>query len=73
MVTELTSACLCAGLEIGGNLRHPEYLSHWVRILRTDAKAILSAGARASETADYLARLAGCRAIDVAESAEEAA
>jgi antirestriction protein ArdC len=73
LVAELTSAFLCAELEIGGNLRHPEYLSHWVRILRSDAKAILSAGARASEAADYLARLAGRRAIDVDDGAEEAA
>ena len=73
LIAELTSAFLCAELEIGGNLRHPEYLSHWVRILRSDTKAILSAGARASEAADYLARLAGRRVTDVDESAEDAA
>lgn len=73
LVAELTSAFLCAELAIAGNLRHPEYLAHWVRILRSDAKAILSAGARASEAADYLARLAGRRNDDVAEIDEPAA
>jgi antirestriction protein ArdC len=74
LVAELTSAFLCAELEIAGNLRHPEYLAHWVSILRSDARAILTAGARASEAADYLARLAGRRTIDVDSSCcEEAA
>lgn len=61
LVAELSSAYLCAELNIPGTLRHPEYLASWVTILRADAKALLTAGARASEAADFLARLAGRR------------
>jgi len=61
LIAELTSAYLCAELNIPGILRHPEYLASWVQVLRGDVRALLTAGARASEAADYLARLAGRR------------
>jgi antirestriction protein ArdC len=74
LVAELTSAYLCAELNIPGTLRHPEYLASWVKTLRADAKALLTAGARASEAADYLARLAGRRGSEaVDENLSEAA
>jgi antirestriction protein ArdC len=71
----LTSAYLCAELRIPGTLRHPEYLASWVNVLRADARALLTAGARASEAADYLAKLAGRRPEESPheESMDEAA
>jgi antirestriction protein ArdC len=56
-------------LSIPGTLRHPEYLASWVEVLRADARALLTAGSRASEAADYLARLAG-RRVNGEESEE---
>jgi antirestriction protein ArdC len=44
---------------MAGQLRHPEYLAHWVGILKGDAQAIWTAGARASEAAAYLSKVAG--------------
>ena len=52
LVAELTSAYLCAELGIPGVLRHPEYLASWVAVLRADARALFSAGAKASQAAE---------------------
>ncbi len=71
LIAEMTSAYLCAELGIPGQLRHAEYLANWIQVLRGDPKALFTAGARASEAADYLARLAGRR--DAAETLDEAA
>ena len=57
LVAELTSTYLCAELEIPGILRHREYLASWVQILRVDPRVLMNTGARASEAAEYLARL----------------
>jgi antirestriction protein ArdC len=55
-------------------LRHPEYLQSWIDTLRTDTRALFTAGAKASEAAEYLARLAGRRSCsDEAEEEQEAA
>jgi antirestriction protein ArdC len=70
LVAELTSAFVCAQLAIPCQLRHPEYLAHWVSILKGDAQAIWTASARATEAAAYLCRLAG---HDVAERSEDVA
>ena len=69
LVAELTSAYLCAELEIPGMLRHPEYLAEWVGMLRGDARTLLSAAARAGDAAEYLAGLAGRRTDAVLEEA----
>ena len=65
LVAELTAAFLCAELGIAGELRHAEYLANWVRALRAEPRILLTAGARASDAADYLARLAGRRVGDL--------
>jgi antirestriction protein ArdC len=63
LVAELASAFLCAELAIPGQLRHPEYIAHWVALLKGDTQAIWTAGARASEAAAYLAGFANADAI----------
>lgn len=68
LVAELTSAFLCAELALPGTLRHPEYLAHWIGILRADAQAIWTASARAADAAGYLARCAGRETSDSAAS-----
>jgi len=59
LVAELTSAFLCAELDIAGRLQHPEYIGHWATVLRADHKAIWTAGARATEAVQFLHRAAG--------------
>jgi len=54
LVAELSSAFLCAHLGIEGDLRHPEYLAHWVKRLKDDKKAIVFAASRAQTAMDYI-------------------
>jgi antirestriction protein ArdC len=53
-VAELTAAYLCALLSIPGQLRHAEYLGHWITLLKADSKAIFTATGKATEAARYL-------------------
>lgn len=54
LVAELAGAFLCAHLEIPGKLQHAEYLAHWLKLLKADARAIFSAARLATEAAEYL-------------------
>ncbi|WP_028795349.1 ArdC family protein [Thalassobaculum salexigens] len=54
LVAELTSAFLCAELGVEGELRHAGYIDHWIALLREDQRAIFTAAAKASQSADYL-------------------
>jgi antirestriction protein ArdC len=59
LIAELGSAFLCASIGITQEPRpdHAQYLSHWLRILKNDKKAIFTAAARASDAAEYLHEL----------------
>lgn len=56
LVAELGSAFLCADLCVTPHLRddHAQYLSHWLSIMKGDAKAIFTAAAAANRAAEYL-------------------
>jgi antirestriction protein ArdC len=56
LVAELGAAFLCADLEIANEPRldHAQYLSHWLRVLAADRRAIFTAAKRAGEAAAYL-------------------
>ena len=54
LVAELTAAFLCAELGIEGQLRHAEYINDWLRLLKADARAVVTAASKASLAADYL-------------------
>jgi len=73
LVAELTAAFVVAELGIEGHLRHPEYLAHWIKVLKSDSKAILTAAAAAAKAADFLATAAGRRAAEEPEEAEDEA
>jgi antirestriction protein ArdC len=59
LVAELGSAFLCAqlGLSIEPRPDHAAYIGSWLRVLRTDARAILTASAKAQEAVDFLTKL----------------
>jgi antirestriction protein ArdC len=59
LVAELTSAFLCAKLEIADAPRpdHAQYVGSWLKVLKDDKKAILTAASKASQAADYLFNL----------------
>jgi len=54
LIAELTSAFLCAHLGIAPQVRHADYLSHWVILLRDDPRAIFHAASQASKASDFL-------------------
>ena len=41
------------------NMRHPEYIQHWLEILKGDSKAIFTASAKAQKAADIILERAG--------------
>ena len=54
LIAELTSAFLSAHLNIMPQIRHHNYLSHWLAILKEDARAIFHAASQASKATDFL-------------------
>lgn len=61
LVAELSAAFQCArlGIEPRARTDHAEYVAHWVKRLRDDKKAIVSAASKASDATDFLFDLAG--------------
>jgi antirestriction protein ArdC len=70
LVAEFSAAFLCAALSIPGRLRHAEYLGSWLTMLKEDTRAIFSASARATESAQFLEGKGG-RAVEEASDGEE--
>jgi antirestriction protein ArdC len=58
LIAEMGAAYLCAYCRIDGELRHVGYLQSWLRVLRSDRRAIFTAAAQAQRAADYILRLA---------------
>lgn len=58
LVAEIGAAFLCAELGITQETRadHAQYLAHWLKLMKDDARAIFTAAAKASEAASYLKR-----------------
>jgi antirestriction protein ArdC len=54
LVAELGAAFLCAHLGIPGELRHADYIANWLKLLKSDNRAIFTAASKASAAADYL-------------------
>jgi antirestriction protein ArdC len=56
LVAELTSAFICASLGITCEPRpdHAQYIAHWLKLLKSDNRAIFAAAAKASQAAEYL-------------------
>jgi antirestriction protein ArdC len=58
LIAELGSAFLLARCRIDGELRHASYLASWLKVLRTDKRAIFVSATKAQQAADYLLKLA---------------
>lgn len=56
LVAEITSAFMCAKKEITDAPRedHAQYLSHWIKVLREDNRAVITAASHASKATDFL-------------------
>lgn len=55
LVAEMGSAFLCGmfGMPVG-ELQHPAYIASWLRVLRGDKKAIITAASQAQKAVDYI-------------------
>ena len=54
LVAELSAAMTCAYLQVKGELRHASYVDSWLKVLKGDPKAILTAASLASKATDHL-------------------
>jgi antirestriction protein ArdC len=56
LVAELGAAFVCAHLNLNTEPRedHAEYIQSWLKVLRTDKRAILTGASKAQQAADYL-------------------
>lgn len=54
LVAEIGAAFLCARVGIDGQLQHASYIASWIKALKDDKRAIVTAAAAAQRAADYL-------------------
>lgn len=54
LVAEMTSAFLCAGLQLQPSCRHVDYIANWLKALHDDKKLIFTAASAASKAAQYI-------------------
>lgn len=69
LVAELSAAFVCASLGITGKLQHPEYIAHWVTVLKSDKRAVFAAASQARQACEFLRGAGG----DVGDAAEDTA
>jgi antirestriction protein ArdC len=70
LVAEMGSAFLCARFAVEGKLQHPSYLAHWVKVLRADNGAIVTAASKARIACEYLYELTGDTPAEVEDDPE---
>jgi antirestriction protein ArdC len=54
LVAEISAAFCCASLGIVPTVRHADYISSWLEVMREDSRAIVRAASQASKAADWL-------------------
>ena len=69
-VAELSSAMLGAvlGLAVTHLDSHASYIGHWLKLLKEDDRAILTAAAKAEEASSLLLKLGGRGLADIDEA-----
>jgi antirestriction protein ArdC len=75
LVAELSSAMLGAelGLPVAHLDSHASYIEHWLKLLRDDDRAILTAAAKAEEASSLLLKLGGRMISDEADDSDDVA
>ena len=54
LVAELGAAFTCASLRIQPTVRHADYIGSWLKVLKSDKRAVLRAASLASKASDFL-------------------
>jgi antirestriction protein ArdC len=59
LIAEIGASFLCAHCRIDGQLEHAaSYVESWLKVLRTDKRAVFVAATKAQQAADFIMRLA---------------
>lgn len=64
LVAEIGAAFLCATLGVTGELRHASYVGNWLKVLKSDKRAIFTAASAASKAADFLLAFSSAESAD---------
>lgn len=59
LVAEMTSAFICAELQLDGMLQHPEYIGNWIKVLKGNKRALFTAASLAKKAHAFLNEKAG--------------
>lgn len=54
LVAELGAAFTCAEFGIVGDIRHASYIASWIKLLKDDPRAMMSAASKASKAVEFL-------------------
>lgn len=65
LIAEMGSAFLCASCYLEGRLRHANYIGEWLRVLRSDKRAVFAAAAKAQQATDFIESVCGTPPIAV--------
>lgn len=57
LVAEMGSAFLCADLGVQGKVQHDSYIASWLKVLKSDKKAIFTASSKAQQAHQFLVNL----------------
>lgn len=68
LIAEIGAAFLCASLGVTAELRHAGYLQSWLKVLKSDNKAIFTAASQASKAADLLRSFSEAEQTDESEA-----
>ncbi len=71
LIAELTSAFLCAQFGITPQIRHADYIGHWLQVLKADSRAIFHAASQASRACEHLLSLTQPSPIPPQQSGEQ--
>lgn len=69
LVAEMGAAFLCAGCYLQGELRHESYIADWLKVLRSDKRAVFAAAAKAQHAVDYIESVCGTPPLAVTANA----
>lgn len=69
LIAELAAAFMCAEFGMDGDLRHAGYIGNWIKLLKSDTRAIFTAAAKAQQAVDYLRGLALAAPLEESEAA----
>ncbi len=58
LIAEIGSAFLCAACRLEGKLQHASYIADWIKILKSDKRAVFTAAAAAQRATDFIEGLA---------------